>query len=113
MFCFVSSGNYGHMSGGYRAPVNHGPPAQMHQNYPNNFSTSANAGLHPPPPQAHPHPQAFYGQAPSQIYHQPMPNSYQTMGPMTRPMNPGGAPLDNRAYGPTGTQYASNMANRS
>ena len=112
---FVSfSGNYGNMSAGYRGPVNHAPPAPMHQNYPNNYSNSGNAGLHPPPPQAHPHPQAFYGQAPSQIYHQAMPNTYQAMGQMTRPMNPAGAPtLDNRAYGPTPPQHPLAMPNRS
>lgn len=102
-----SSGNYGNMSGGYRGPVN--GPASMHQNYPNNYSNSGNPALHP---QAPPHPQAYYGQAPSQMYHQAMPNTYPAMGQMARPMNPAAA-LDNRGYGAPPPQHALAMPNRS
>jgi hypothetical protein len=77
------------MSGGYRAPMNAGPlPPQ--QNYGNNYG-GGNA-LHHPSAQ-----QQYYGQPPPQIYHQPMPNSYQQMGQIPRQMNPP-QPLDTRGY---------------
>jgi hypothetical protein len=103
-------GNNGNMSGGYRAPVNAGPPPPQ-QNYGHNYGGD-NAG-HPPPSQ-----QTYYGQPATpvppqqtQIYHQSIPNAYQQMGQIPRPMNPP-QPIDNRGYGQT-AQHRMPMQNRS
>lgn len=83
-------------------------PAPVHQNFGNNYAAGNNTGLHHAPP---PQPQPFYGQPPSQIYHQAMPNAYQQMGQMPRAINPM-QPLDTRAFVPT-PQHAMPMQNRS
>ena len=94
------------MTGGYRAPVNAGQPPPQ-QNYGNNYA-GGNAA-HAPPPQ-----QPYYGQATpqqTQIYHQSMPNTYQQLGQVPRPMNPP-QPLDTRGYGQP-PQHQMPMQNRS
>jgi hypothetical protein len=100
------------MSGGYRGPVNTGPPPPQ-QNYGNNYGGGGNA-IHPPPSQ-----QSYYAQAPppqmapqqTQMYHQPIPNAYQQMGQIPRPMNPSQA-LDTRGYGQP-PQHQMSIQNRS
>jgi hypothetical protein len=105
------SGNYsnnGNISGGYR-----GPPSSQ-QNYGNNYNSGTNLHPHPPPQQS------YYGQQQippqqqqQQMYHQPMPNAYQQMGQIPRPMNTP-QPLDNRGYGqPPPSQHQMPIQNRS
>lgn len=100
------------MTGGYRAPVNVGPPPPQ-QNYGNNYGggNALHHHHHHPPPQ-----QSYYGQPQitpqqTQIYHQPIPNAYQQMGAIPRPMNPP-QPLDARSYGQP-LQHQIPMQNRS
>jgi hypothetical protein len=82
------------MTGGYRGSVNAGQPP-LQQNYGNNYG--GNNAAHAPSIQ-----QTYYGQpqtAPqqTQIYHQSVPNAYQQMAPIPRPINPP-QPLDTRGY---------------
>ena len=97
-FVFFSGnyGNNGNMSGGYRAPVSTGPPSSQ-QNYGNNYSGGNTLQSHPPSQQS------YYGQPQmppqqQQAYHQPMPNAYQQLGQIPRPMTTP-QPLDTRGYG--------------
>lgn len=95
---FSSSGTYGNISTGYRAPMNTGPTVPLHQNYGTNYGNVNNPAIHTQPL---PGPQPFYGQPPPpQMFHQPMPNTYPQMGHIPRPMNPPQT-LDNRGYGQT------------
>ena len=80
-------------NGGYR-PANNTGSAPSQQNYGNSYG--GNNTYHGPSSQ-----QPYYGQtAPqqTQMYHQPMSNTYQQMGQVPRPMNPPQA-LDSRGYG--------------
>jgi len=85
------------MSGGYRGPVNPGPPPTQ-PSYGTNYSGGNTPFPHSqPPPQ-----QPYYGQPPPQpqqqhMYHQPMPNAYQQMGHIPRPIN-ASQQLDTRGY---------------
>ncbi len=104
-------GNNGNTSGGYRGSANTVPPAPQ-QTYSNSYGGDAIA--HPPVPLQPP----YYGQPgtqvapqPTQIYHQSIPNAYQQMGQMPRPVNPS-QQLDNRGYGQT-PQHRMPMQNRS
>ncbi len=101
------------MSGGYRGPINPGPPPTQ-QNYGNNYS-----GGNAPYPHSHPPPQQpYYGQPPpppppqQPIYHQPMSNAYQQIGHIPRPMN-ASQPLDTRGYVQPPPQHQIPMQNRS
>lgn len=93
--------NNNNMSDGYRGPVNPGT-GYSQQNYGNSY---AGGNVHMPQQQA------YYGQPPPQMYHQPMSNNYQQMGHMARPMNPAQT-YDNRAYGQASQQQMP-MQNRS
>ncbi|CAF2084346.1 unnamed protein product [Rotaria magnacalcarata] len=106
-------GNNGSMAGGYGGSMNVGPPPPQ-QNYSNNFGAGNTLHHHHHP--SLPPQQSYYGQPqmapqPTQIYHQPMSNSYQQIGQIPRPMNPP-QPLDTRGYGQP-LQHQIQLPNRS
>ncbi|CAF3425393.1 unnamed protein product [Rotaria sp. Silwood1] len=99
--------NNGNTSSGYRGSSNTGSSSSQ-QNYGNNYSGGNSLNSHPPPQNS------FYGQMPpqqQQMYHQPMSNSYQQTGQISRPMNTSQS-LENRNYGQP-SQHQMPVQNRS